>query len=255
MQPVSAPNHRPLLAVRAGDLAAVPTRSPTLPLPPSHHHIPHLTIVPGPPQDSLPPLPSRPNDVCVCDSAVVPAFAMVQGFHHHHPDTAPQFPGGWHNDITTASSQQQHHQHHIPQPRSAAPAPPTLLPTLAPAPNPPPPAGGTEHIDTDLHRHHLRQWHNRIRKKYRTKLSTQFERLQALVVVPALDDDEQNAADGGRRVDGRSTRGMNKARVLELARRRIEELVREAEEMAREKGRLEGMMGGRAVRAGGEGGC
>lgn len=47
-------------------------------------------------------------------------------------------------------------------------------------------------------------------------------------------------------MDGRSTvrngMGVNKARVLELARERIEGLVREAEELKRERERLVGMV-------------
>lgn len=110
---------------------------------------------------------------------------------------------------------------------------------------------------------HLRQcqWNDGIRKKYRTKLSKQFERLQALVVVPVAAGGGGGGGDreegGSKRVDGRSTvrngMGVNKARVLELARERIEGLVREAEELKRERERLVGMVeerGGRWVARG-----
>lgn len=114
---------------------------------------------------------------------------------------------------------------------------PIIPPGTSPAPSP----------DTALSSQvHLRQcqWNDGIRKKYRTKLSKQFERLQALVVAPVLAAPDKE--EGGRRVDGRSTvrngMGVNKARVLELARERIEGLVREAEELKRERERLVGMV-------------
>lgn len=114
---------------------------------------------------------------------------------------------------------------------------PIIPPGTSPAPSP----------DTALSSQvHLRQcqWNDGIRKKYRTKLSKQFERLQALVVAPVLAAPDKE--EGGRRADGRSTvrngMGVNKARVLELARERIEGLVREAEELKRERERLVGMV-------------
>lgn len=114
-------------------------------------------------------------------------------------------------------------------------SPPPIPPGTSPAPDP---AASPSQA-------HLRQcqWNDGIRKKYRTKLSKQFERLQALVVVASPDLADQG---GGKRVDGRSTvrngMGVNKARVLELARERIEGLVREAEELKMERERLVGMV-------------
>ncbi|KAK0750775.1 hypothetical protein B0T18DRAFT_443439 [Schizothecium vesticola] len=196
------------------------------------------------------------------------------GFHHHHlpdpdpdPDPDPVAPG---LILVTTQQLQTPQHHHQPPNATTRPAFPALLPAPAPGPGPTPsapiPPGTEAEAEADpspAHQHHLRQcqWNDGIRKKYRTKLSKQFERLQALVVVPVLDQDERGLGGvdaGGRRVDGRSTvrngMGVNKAKVLDLARRRIEGLVREAEEMARERRRLEGLLAGRGVNWVGEGG-
>lgn len=195
---------------------------------------------------------------------------MVPGgfyHHHHHHQQSDPNPDG----LGIVTPQQLQTQHQSPHHQLATPATTTRpgLPALAPAPGPAPggpvsptpiiPLGTSAEASPAPSQAHLRQcqWNDGIRKKYRTKLSKQFERLQALVVAAPVPADRDQEEGGGGRVDGRSTvrngMGVNKARVLELARERIEGLVREAEELKRERERLVGMVeerGGRWVARG-----
>lgn len=191
--------------------------------------------------------------------------------HHHHYQQSDPDPDG----LGIVTPQQLQTQRQSPHHQLATHATTTRpgLPALAPAPGPAPggpvsptpiiPPGTSAEASPAPSQAHLRQcqWNDGIRKKYRTKLSKQFERLQALVVVPVAGGGGGGGGDreegGSKRVDGRSTvrngMGVNKARVLELARERIEGLVREAEELKRERERLVGMVeerGGRWVARG-----
>lgn len=77
----------------------------------------------------------------------------------------------------------------------------------------------------------MRQWHNKIGKKYRNKLNEQFECLQAVLKV---DESE----DGSKHVQGPGGRTINKAKVLDLARQRIEALTKEREALMEERREL-----------------
>lgn len=84
----------------------------------------------------------------------------------------------------------------------------------------------------DEHTSHTRQGRNRVGKRYRDKLNSQFESLQAVLHLPNDDDDEN--PDLGEPGDGKSNT-TNKAKVLDMARERIQMLMREREELRVER--------------------
>ncbi|KAK3349103.1 hypothetical protein B0T25DRAFT_519397 [Lasiosphaeria hispida] len=123
----------------------------------------------------------------------------------------------------------------------------------------------------------MRQWHNRIGKKYRNKLNEQFESLQAVLRIeseegsgavksplrqrrydPNADGDydvehaaEENQGDGaGKGHVGVGGRTINKAKVLDMARQRIETLTRERETLREEKEALLDQLKARGMQVG-----
>lgn len=104
-------------------------------------------------------------------------------------------------------------------------------------PNPPPespPAGKQTHKTIEEYKTHMRQWHNKIGKKYRNKLNEQFECLQAVLKVDEHGEDGQS----NKHVQGPGGRSINKAKVLDLARQRIEALTKEREALMEERREL-----------------
>ncbi|KAK0615238.1 hypothetical protein B0T17DRAFT_541433 [Bombardia bombarda] len=99
----------------------------------------------------------------------------------------------------------------------------------------------------DEYKENMRQWHNRIGRKYRIKLNDQFESLQAVLLraerggVGGTDrDGEEGEIDGtGKQQQKKrsvaSGRTINKGKVLDMARRRIEDLQSEKETLRAEK--------------------
>ncbi|KAK3332681.1 hypothetical protein B0T19DRAFT_109201 [Cercophora scortea] len=94
----------------------------------------------------------------------------------------------------------------------------------------------------------LRQWHNRIGKKYRNKLNDKFESLHAILLRiesrANYGGGERDGFVGGGGGDddgggvspaGRTARVINKSNVLDMARRRIELLQVERERLRAEK--------------------
>ncbi|KAK0616458.1 hypothetical protein B0T14DRAFT_588435 [Immersiella caudata] len=97
----------------------------------------------------------------------------------------------------------------------------------------------------------LRDWHNCIGKKYRNKLNEQFEFLQAALIPDPGDAGEKNSraegadedaeGEGEGSAEGEGTgkrRGLNKAKLLDMARERIEKLTMENERLEREQREL-----------------
>ncbi|KAK0644086.1 hypothetical protein B0T16DRAFT_494982 [Cercophora newfieldiana] len=123
--------------------------------------------------------------------------------------------------------------------------------------HPPPPQDDTGMTAED-EQARVRQWHNCIGKKYRNKLNDEFESLQAVLgkgeeTVPT--GRESEAAEQGKereqdvdaegetedRVEGpgrSKRRQLNKAKVLDMAKERIEALTLEREALIREKEEL-----------------
>lgn len=86
--------------------------------------------------------------------------------------------------------------------------------------------------------HRVREWHNQIGKKYRNKLNEQFDCLQAILCINASttkSQQQQTAAPCGESPDGHvrvGRRTINKAKVLAMARERIEVLTEEKAALA-----------------------
>ncbi|KAK3682878.1 hypothetical protein B0T22DRAFT_472165 [Podospora appendiculata] len=98
----------------------------------------------------------------------------------------------------------------------------------------------------DEYKDNIRQWHNRIGKKYRNKLNDKFENLHAILLRAESDcagheanDGEEEGIEGGAGDDneppGRTALVINKSNVLDMARRRIELLQMEREKLRAEK--------------------
>jgi hypothetical protein len=94
------------------------------------------------------------------------------------------------------------------------------------------PTGGNEIPTLEKYTSHVRQYHNRVGKRYRDKLNGQFESLQAALCV----DDEGNEEEQypGEPRDAKHTT-LNKAKVLDMARERIQVLLREREALGAER--------------------
>ncbi|KAK4452618.1 hypothetical protein QBC34DRAFT_455498 [Podospora aff. communis PSN243] len=101
----------------------------------------------------------------------------------------------------------------------------------------------------------LRDWHNCIGKRYRSKLNEQFESLQAVLIPESTDGGgkssgaedadedvevkkEPRGEGEGEGESGGKRKGLNKAKLLDMARERIERLTREREELEREEREL-----------------
>ncbi|KAK0665442.1 hypothetical protein QBC41DRAFT_14627 [Cercophora samala] len=80
-----------------------------------------------------------------------------------------------------------------------------------------------------------RLWHNQIGKKYRNKLNEQFENLQ--VVLRLYDEDDEDTDTEGPNVSIKG-RSINKAKLLNMARQRLEELMNERKAWRQEKREL-----------------
>ncbi|KAK4194491.1 hypothetical protein QBC40DRAFT_290695 [Triangularia verruculosa] len=81
-----------------------------------------------------------------------------------------------------------------------------------------------------------RVWHNQIGKKYRTKLNEQFENLQ--IVLQLYDEDDEADTDTESPNIHIKGRTINKAKLLDMARQRLEELMSERKAWQQEKREL-----------------
>ncbi|VBB79518.1 Putative protein of unknown function [Podospora comata] len=77
-----------------------------------------------------------------------------------------------------------------------------------------------------------RLWHNQIGKKYRTKLNEQFENLQ--LVLRLYDEDGEDTDTEGPNINVKG-RSINKAKLLDMARQKLEELRNERKAWRQEK--------------------
>ncbi|KAK4182455.1 hypothetical protein QBC35DRAFT_395941 [Podospora australis] len=99
---------------------------------------------------------------------------------------------------------------------------------------------------------HVRLWHNRIGRKYRNKLNEQFE---SLLAVLQLEEAHRAASTGRKNNDSSSLQGVviqgskkhtttargravNKAKLLDMARQRIEEMMEERSSWMEEREEL-----------------
>ncbi|KAK0707858.1 hypothetical protein B0H67DRAFT_323802 [Lasiosphaeris hirsuta] len=124
----------------------------------------------------------------------------------------------------------------------------------------------------------MRQWHNRIGKKYRNKLNEQFESLQAVLRIEsegsgavksparqqydldadgdyelehaAAENNNQGVVGGGKGHVSVGGKTINKAKVLDMARRRIETLTQERETLREEKEALLDQLKARGMQVG-----
>ncbi|KAK4173904.1 hypothetical protein QBC36DRAFT_50212 [Triangularia setosa] len=80
-----------------------------------------------------------------------------------------------------------------------------------------------------------RMWHNQIGKKYRTKLNEQFENLQLVLRLYDEDDEDTDTEGANISIKGRS---INKAKLLDMARQKLEELMNERKAWRQEKREL-----------------
>ncbi|KAK0744632.1 hypothetical protein B0T21DRAFT_344810 [Apiosordaria backusii] len=80
-----------------------------------------------------------------------------------------------------------------------------------------------------------RLWHNQIGKKYRTKLNEQFENLQLVLRLYDEDDEDTDTENVNITVKGRS---INKAKLLDMARQKLEDLMNERKAWRQEKKEL-----------------
>ncbi|KAK5653836.1 hypothetical protein OQA88_7996 [Cercophora sp. LCS_1] len=133
---------------------------------------------------------------------------------------------------TSTSATPKKATHEQPGKKSSLPPPPPP-PPFRPSEAPPAAAAVTTtakhaHKTIEEYKANMRQWHNQIGKKYRHKLNEQFECLQAVLKA-------EESEEGGKHAQGHGGRTINKAKVLDMARARIEALTTEREALMEER--------------------
>lgn len=94
---------------------------------------------------------------------------------------------------------------------------------------------------------HARHLQNRVGKRYRDRLGAEFEKLQAALCIrhDAAQDEHMHAAGLGQKgKTGGSRRPINKTKIVDLARERVRELLRDWEIVKAER---EALLRARAV--------